>query len=167
VRRGRTIYHNRKVILAYIAGILDGEGCFTIGTGGKHIAIKVTNTDHALLSGFKFLVEDIGYSCGFYPHYKGTNKEKCRTWKPQWSVQITGGRLGTLTFCKEIEPFLIGKQMQCRAVIDYLSSRLKRYPGRSGTKKGRPLTLYEETKIIELRRFNQRGIKVNENRAYN
>ena len=147
---------DKNVLLAYLAGLIDGEGCFTIGTAGKHLALKVTNTDCNLLSQCKVMIEKLGYNCGFYPHYKDNSKNN-RKWKNQWSIQLLGGRSGLLAFCKEIEPFLIGKKGQCNIVISYLTSRLERYPGRSGSRFGRSLTLAEVFDLEKLRQLNKRG----------
>jgi len=46
-----------SVVLAYIAGLMDGEGCITIKRQGRAVQITVTNTDKPVM---EWLVQQMG-----------------------------------------------------------------------------------------------------------
>lgn len=54
---------DNKVKLAWLIGIVEGEGCFSVAKGGKNrkhfvFAISITNTDLVLLSKCKEIIEE-------------------------------------------------------------------------------------------------------------
>ena len=102
---------------AYMAGIMDGEGCFFIGNysgnrknGDKHFqtVIKIASTDKSLVD---WLFETFGGSIRQYtPNQMAKN---CR--KQVYAWQATSNRL--LHICEIILPYLVIKKKQAEIMI--------------------------------------------------
>ena len=102
--------------LAYLAGIIDGEGCFYMGhvKQGKygsgyqfHVAIKVDNTYQPLID---YLNETYGGNREYSYWKKKPNH------KPVYSWYATGLMLDYI--CPLILPFLKVKKRQCELMIE-------------------------------------------------
>jgi hypothetical protein len=101
-------------VIAYTAGIFDGEGCVT--TSGVGFRVTVSNTDKVLLDWLKSnwggCVNDM---------YLPSNPKHNVAWK--W---IQAKESGIYSFLSTIRPYLLLKATQADAVLKYLKS----YPGR-------------------------------------
>lgn len=139
--------HNEK--LAYLAGIIDGEGCF-----GMYYSKRLDR---------HFLTVDIYNSCtelldwlsenfpGEYREITAPSKKIHINWKTQYIWRSNNNQ--TLQFLRDLLPFLIVKKTQCELAIRFRETFLKREcPVTLETREIRRL-LYEEMKSL-----NQRGI---------
>ena len=107
--------------LAYMAGIVDGEGCFYIGlipkksgdgytTAHYRGLLKIDNTDNALIDWLNST-------------FSGTNSAATRHTSSRkferevFSWIATGDRL--LDLCEQILPYLIIKRKQCEIMIKF------------------------------------------------
>jgi len=114
-------YHTNQTLeeIAYLAGIIDGEGCFYIGRikQGKygsgwqwHCLLRVTNCDEELIL---WLERVFGGSKD--SRYRWTSKKKfCR---PVYNWQASGEMLNHVI--KIVEPYLIIKKRQCDVMKRY------------------------------------------------
>ena len=137
--------------LAYVAGIMDGEGCFSVYLNkplNRYLmTIDIYNSCTELL---KWLSENFP---GESREIKAPSKKKHTNWKPQYIWRSNNSQ--TLQFLRDILPFLIVKKKQCELAIKFRESF-----GRNGqilspeTRELRRL-VYEEMKVL-----NQRGIIV-------
>jgi len=104
---------------AYLAGIIDGEGCFYIGhcKQGKygsgyqwHVLIKVTSCDEELIV---WLENTFGGSKD--SRYRWTSKKTA--YRPVYNWQCTGEMLDYIL--PHIYPYLIIKKRQCEIFFEY------------------------------------------------
>lgn len=99
-----------EVDLAYIAGFLDGEGCFSTQRNSQaSIRITVSNTYKPVLD---WLQENFGGNVR--PHYKNKSKIK-KNHRPVYVWDIMGK--GAEYLCKIIAPFLKEKTEQALLLI--------------------------------------------------
>ena len=115
------IYHQNQTIaqIAYLAGIIDGEGCYFIGksktTQGYgcgfhfHSLIRVTSTDESLIL---WLEKVWGGSKD--SRYRWTSKKKFN--RPIYNWQASGPMLDYIN--PIIHPYLIIKQKQCEVMME-------------------------------------------------
>jgi len=114
-----TLY--KPTVLAYMAGIIDGEGCFYIGTVKKNTKdgyvnthyvslLKISNTDYSLIEWLKktFAVE--ASACT-----RSTSSRKFEREVFDWVV--TGDRL--LDLSEQVLPFLVIKKPHCQNIIKF------------------------------------------------
>jgi hypothetical protein len=108
-----------QVQIAYLAGIVDGEGCFYIGhvKQGKygnglqwHSMLKVTSCDEELII---WLENTFGGAKD--SRYRWTSKQKFT--RPVYNWQATGEMLDYIL--PKIKPYLIIKSKQCDVMIKY------------------------------------------------
>lgn len=104
--------------VAYMAGIMDGEGTFYIGNysgnrknGDKHFqtVIAVASTDSCLIDWLMHIFG--GTPTKYTPNQMAKN---CRKQVYRW--QATSNRL--LHICEEILPYLVIKKRQCEIMIE-------------------------------------------------
>ncbi|MEM2447881.1 MAG: helix-turn-helix domain-containing protein [Candidatus Bathyarchaeia archaeon] len=115
-----TVPHN-PTILAYFAGILDGEGSIgfvkdkTMALGSRPY-VAITNTSkallHWLLSNFK------GYVKTRKPPRGHFGKKKCLTWRVERTIDI-------YLLLKSVFPFLVVKKKKAKEVLNFVENRLK------------------------------------------
>jgi len=148
---------HKPLDLAYLAGIVDGEGCFHAcklknkpGDGYKNghyrCVLKVSNTDIRL---FEWLQETFKGTCS--AAFKETRdklyKRDCYEWV------VTGHRL--LDICRQIHPYLIIKKRHCELVIKFRES----FPINLG-RGNREISIEEQTLreecIAEIKKLNSR-----------
>jgi len=105
--------------IAYLAGLIDGEGCLYIGNvkQGKygnglqwHSMLKITSCDEELII---WLENTFGGSKD--SRYRWTSKQKFT--RPVYNWQATGGMLDYLL--PKIYPYLIIKPRQCDVMLRY------------------------------------------------
>ncbi len=141
--------HNEK--LAYVAGIIDGEGCFGMYYSkrlDRHImTVDIYNSCLELL---KWINEIFP---GEYREIKAPSKKIHVNWKPQYIWRSNNNQ--TLQFLKDVLPFLIVKKKQCELAIKFRETFLKRECPVSQKTREIRRSLYEEMKLL-----NQRGVIV-------
>lgn len=104
--------------IAYLAGIMDGEGTFFIGdysgnrkNGDKHfqVVIKITSTDKCLID---WVLNIFGGTYAFYKASKVSKKSRrdVHIW------QATGDRLQHI--CELMIPYLIIKKKQAEILVE-------------------------------------------------
>lgn len=102
--------------LAYLAGIIDGEGCIHIGyyfnksqnISTYHTLIQITSTDIALI---KWLEENFGGKTSIYTK---AQTPKNSTLKP-YTWKITGDNLTHI--CRLVLPYMISKKDQIEIML--------------------------------------------------
>jgi len=106
---------------AYIAGLVDGEGCLRIGrVGGPKPSRKayyypiflLGMSDEAVILWLRGKL-----SSGTVKLNNHTALRRNPRWKPQWQVRLYGKR--TQTLCKVLLPYLKVKQAQARVVLEF------------------------------------------------
>jgi hypothetical protein len=146
-----------KENLAYIAGIVDGEGCLSL-TGGKRLAydsrgkkyrafqltFRVVNTSRVLIEWLN-QTSGIGTVRLLADHLD--NRKPVHSW------------LISANDCRQILPlllpYLVIKRRQAEIIIDWL----KRISGKRGTRMN-PTVFAEKLKIVEeMKILNKRGIR--------
>ena len=137
--------HNEK--LAYVAGIIDGEGCFGMYYSkrlDRHmLTVDIYNSCLELL---QWLSENFP---GDHREIKAPSKKIHINWKPQHIWRSNNNQ--TLEFLRQILPFLIVKKKQCELAIKFRETFLKREcPVTPKTREIRRL-IYEEMKALNLR----------------
>jgi hypothetical protein len=145
----------RPVDLAYMAGIIDGEGCFFMAklpkkTGDGYVSehyrglLKIDNTDVRLLD----WIDSV---------FSGTASARCRsTSSRQFEREVftwtaTGDRL--LDLCEQILPYLVIKKEQCLLMIKFR----KTYTTQLGSNKVSSEALAIRQECLEaIRKLNSR-----------
>lgn len=108
--------------LAYIAGLVDGEGCICIASSfdkkssinvSHQLVVRINNTDERLIS---WLKSEIGGSV----HCRGTRKQG---WKVlyDWYVCSTNAA----TFLQAVLPYLIIKKTQAELALEFCVHKSK------------------------------------------
>ena len=143
--------------LAYLAGFVDGEGCFHAtklknkpGDGYKNGhyrgVLKVSNTDIRV---FHWLQETFKGTCS--AAFKETRdhlyKRDCYEWV------VTGDRL--LDICYQILPYLIVKKRHCELMIKFRET-FPKHLGRGNREITAEETLIREECISEIKKLNAR-----------
>jgi hypothetical protein len=148
---------HKPLDLAYLAGIVDGEGCFHAcklknkpGDGYKNghyrCVLKISNTDVRL---FHWLQETFKGTCS--AAFKETRdhlfKRACYEWV------VTGHRL--LDLCKQILPYLIIKKRHCELTIKFRET-FPQALGRGNREISREEQVLREDCIAEIKKLNAR-----------
>lgn len=141
--------------IAYLAGIIDGEGCFFIGKlpkkeGDGYVTehyrgvLKIDNTDARLLD----WIDNV---------FSGTASARCRSTskelftRPIYTWTASGDRL--LDLCEQILPYLVIKKEQCEIMIRFR----KTYTAKLGSNKLPPEALSARQACLEeIRKLNSR-----------
>lgn len=144
-----------KLQAAYIAGIIDGEGCICVSraTGGKKRAgrsflyrasIGVHMTNERVIRWLHKTTAVGTFTVSKPPTIRSNIGYRWQIWSKN-----------SADLCKQILPYLIVKNEQAKAVIDFQGGR--RHPGRSG------LTKKEKKKQVDIynrfRIMNKRGVE--------
>ncbi len=147
--------------LAYLAGIVDGEGSISIGnyavtsigTPQFTTYLSVTNTNKAMID---WLVEKFGTkSYARTPRQLSKNSRK-----PVWLWQITGDRL--LHICEKIIPYIVAKRKQVEIMIQMRKTFIGRHYkiGQRGPKISEELLEYRKGLARELRSLHIRTASI-------
>lgn len=119
---GKIVKFNTNVTdvqIAYLAGLIDGEGCFYIGhvKQGKygnglqwHNMLKITSCDECLIV---WLENTFGGSKD--SRYRWTSKKKFT--RPVYNWQATGAMLDFIL--PKVLPYLIIKKQHCKIMLEY------------------------------------------------
>jgi len=145
----------KEADLAYMAGIVDGEGCFFIGKipkkkGDGYVSehyrglLKIDNTDKRLIEWIDTV-------------FSGTSSAQCRTTSSRkfereiFTWNATGDRL--LDMCEQLIPYLVIKKEQCDIMIKFRKS----YIGRLGSNKVSDESLATREECLkDIRKLNSR-----------
>jgi intein/homing endonuclease len=113
-----------NIQLAWLAGIIEGEGCFSLVTAGRYnffqIAITITNTDLLLLNECINILSSIGINARLtYRSKKIINR------KPRYDVVLNGFE-NMKKFIDIILPFMkSSKKAQAELMGNFLERRIK------------------------------------------
>lgn len=141
--------------LAYMAGIVDGEGCFYIGlipkkSGDGYVnehyrgLLKISNTCKSLID---WLDETFSGTCSSI--HRSTSSKKYTRDVFDWIA--TGDRL--LDICEQIHPYLLLKKRHCEIMINFR----KTYTEQLGSHKVSEENLEaRQLCLIEIRKLNSR-----------
>lgn len=127
---------------AYMAGILDGEGCFCLvnhkpASPLPYPSIQVTSTSLLLI-----------YWLQHKTHYAYSTRKKAPKWKRQYRLALSGYWItGVLA---KVKPYLVIKKEQCSILMEYVTSRLKKTYAC-------PLSKEEQDMIARLHQLNKKG----------
>jgi len=114
--------------LAYLAGIIDGEGCLIISLGKKNkkgyyrisACVTIANTDPRLIIECVRILESIGISCSIL-----TNRAKnIPVRKPVWVVKF-GGHKAIIKLFNAIEKYLVSKKDQAELLRRFIEQRYR------------------------------------------
>lgn len=114
---------------AYMAGLMDGEGSFSIGTtfetGNPHymVHIRMYNTNPKLIN---WVIEHFGGK-PFWSNKNGGNIEDLKTQRKMCQWFLTG-RKAMEAFLLAILPYLVGKREQANLLLRYLRMNGKHDP---------------------------------------
>lgn len=147
---------NAKYVLAYAAGIIDGEGCISIFKHRKRrdtkhgyifaLTVRVSNTNEYIINWLK-----MQFGGGICKMADRTSKGYKNCW--QWS--LSGKKASD--FLKLVEPYLLIKHPQAEIAIAFQVKKSTRRP-----KKGNPTTdeeiMLQEADYILTQSLNKRGV---------
>lgn len=104
----------KKSALCYLAGYLDGDGCFHISLSKKRrdrASIKITSTSEKNLLHFK---KTFGGSVSLAQKAHDNSKDL-------WQYSI--GKRSVLSFVTKLHPLLVEKQKECKIMIDFMKDQ--------------------------------------------
>jgi hypothetical protein len=117
-----------KSRFAYMAGLMDGEGSFSISITdeGKHFAanIRLYNTNEKLI---KWVIENFGGTPSWNKRNGSNLKDSEKEYKDMCQWFITG-RKAMEKFLLAIIPYLIGKREQAELLLEYIRMNGKHDP---------------------------------------
>lgn len=113
---------NRQLELAWLAGLIDGEGCFSADQKTKDSPNLSYRLRVVLQSRDKFVLEKVQAIAGG----RLQHRKRQKSWKPHWSDQwewdvSIHGELYVL--CQELLPYLVLKKDRCKEVIEGLEQK--------------------------------------------
>lgn len=142
---------NHREKLAYLAGIIDGEGSIILWKakgdpklrGQFNLRINISSTDKILID---WIYENFGGRCY---ECNAPSRKANPHWKKQyiWTVP----RPNILQFLKKIHPFLIIKKERCEVAIKFRETFAKRERNLSKETFDLRLNLYEQMKHLNTR----------------
>lgn len=118
-----TIGNQQVRDVAYIAGLMDGEGTFCLEKNSKLKTIRYTPrvsmgiTNQAVAEKFKWFIDNYGMSC-----YSGIRKYE-EPFKPIYTFEIKRF-LMVKRFIELVLPYLVGKKRQAEILLMFINSRL-------------------------------------------
>jgi len=155
--------HTYEIELAYLAGVIDGEGCISLerngnrrlnGVTGLQAMVCVTNTNEALISYCLNIFRRIGVNPYIKSQAVGYGKKaRCKTC--YWLT--TQGLTKTKKVLEAVLPYLIAKRAQAELVLEFIKLR-----GDSQLAKGKPYGDAEYGILTRIRALNFRGVSETE-----
>ena len=149
--------HTNLIGLAYLAGIIDGEGCITIERNGKRRkstgrlglqpSITVTNTDCNLIAHCEQIFASIGAQAYIKSSIAGKRNKRC-----YWLV--CKGQEKVRTALKALLPYLVAKRGQAQLTMKFIESRTT-----DGHPKGKGYSDDELALMEDIQELNQRGVR--------
>jgi hypothetical protein len=143
---------NQGEKLAYLAGIIDGEGSIMLWKseispkkrGQFNLRVNVSTTDKCLMN---WLYENFG---GTIYELNAPSRKNKPHWKQQYIWQVN--RPDILKFLKNIYPFLVIKKERCEVAIRFRETFEKRERNLSKETYDLRLNLY-----LQMKHLNYRG----------
>ncbi len=139
-----------EIELAYIAGIVDGEGCIGIyhrldtkGNRSYQLCVQVGNTDKALI---EWLHKSFGAYMYEHKHY---SCEKIKRKLPSFVWTIVGNQ--ALSFLEIVHPYLRIKKEQAEIAIGFQKHRRRLFRKRLDEDE----RIWQETQKIAMSNLNQ------------
>lgn len=142
---------NHREKLAYLAGIIDGEGSIMLWKakgdpilrGQFNLRINVTSTDKCLID---WIFENFGGHC----YECNSPSRQCQ---PKWKKQYTWTvpRPSILDFLIDIHPFLVIKKERCEVAIKFRKTFAKRERNLSKETFDLRFSLYQQMKHLNTR----------------
>lgn len=141
-----------EIDIAWLAGFLDGEGCFDLQKayakglkreGSWRPRIRVVNTDIPTLETVTRIMD--GLQAG---QHVGWRFPQNKRWATSWEVEVAGFQRGH-RFLVQITPFLHTKKKQAEALLDFINLRADSGNGH------RPYSA-KELELLTLLRSNRR-----------
>lgn len=109
---------DNKALIAWLAGVFDGEGCVRITWKRRNdvpiVALSFVNTSQMLL----IRSADIIFSLGVDAHLYAMSKGKLS--RRQCYQLVVANKRGVLRLAEALEPYLVGKRDEIRVAIWYL-----------------------------------------------
>lgn len=141
---------SRKVDLAYVAGLFDGEGCINLrprsNTKKQTYELQVT-----LVSTNEWITQQLKFSFGGNVYYTPENFE--RNWKASWRW-LTQAQ-NALRFLELVYPYLKLKKPQAEIAIKFQKHKRRNAGGRFDESY---FSLDEEL-YQAMKRLNKRGVR--------
>lgn len=142
---------NQREKLAYLAGIIDGEGSIMIWKseidpkrrGQFNLRINVSSTDKCLMD---WLVDNFGNK---YRESKSPSRMAKPHWKKQYIWEVN--RPNILNILKDIYEFLVIKKERCKIAIEFRNTFAKRERYLSKETFEIRLNLYKQIKHLNSR----------------
>jgi hypothetical protein len=132
--------------LAYLAGIIDGEGHVSVVRRGTYFVpcVRVANTNETLIGAVKDILDDleVGYCVSYYDRSERKNA------KPSWTVCVEA-RARVPKLLNAVLPYLIAKLPQAEMVLAWCE-----FDGRR-----KSLTQEDRELITGIREANSRGVR--------
>jgi hypothetical protein len=139
------------IALAYLGGIIDGEGSIYVSTHNYQgnnwatVEIKIANTNYELIDHISAILRNLELA-----HYVTKPRKAKEHHKLAKTVVITGHKR-VYKFLPIVIPYLVIKRKQAILALRYVNSRLR------NTSRKAPF-LPEEIEILgEIKKLNQRG----------
>lgn len=101
---------------AWLAGIIDGEGCISIMKRGSNFipTVKIANTNETLINNCVKLLNEAGIEFNLRYSDRGERKNA----KPAWELAMES-RPRVIAFLNLIYPYLIAKKQQADLVLNW------------------------------------------------
>jgi len=139
--------------LAYLAGVIDGEGSITINKGSRGLLrprIDICSTSKEFLEYLLSIMRKHGIDTGYFMQERNVPKNHKRAYHLIWDTQKN-----VVKILDKIFPYLYLKRRQAEIVIAFCKSRLE-----NGQKRfGKRYSEYELNLYHQIRELNRRGTK--------
>lgn len=156
VERISTMDNQQEILCAYLAGLVDGEGCISVGIpqgkrgAGFNTVCTITNTNGRLID---FLVEkltllEIPVHVQWYNH-----KQNARPYA-QLSIRRHGG---IKKFLSLVAPYLVAKRQQAELMLELVESRLAKFNSVKRNSQAWQASERERQIVTTIRALNQKG----------
>ena len=107
----------KQLKLAWLAGLIDGEGSFGIYDRSVSLRINLIEQD-------KFVLEEVQKIAGGRLNYNSLLNKKNPKWNNQWCWSLYRHR-DMLALCKKLYPYLILKKKDCKKMMDFIEKKVK------------------------------------------
>lgn len=153
---------NQKIKLAWLAGIVDGEGSIGMKrTKDKRIGrspmiyqplIQITNCNFLLLKEVKSILDLLSIKYSFWKRIENRNPK----WRDAGNISIASYE-SCINFLEVIIPFLISKKKHAKILLDFCTMRLRINHRGQGGKFKKTYTGKESIYWKRLHKLNYKG----------
>ena len=101
---------------AWLAGIIDGEGCISIHSRANHFVpiVKIANTNDLLINHCKLILDGAGIDYCVTFNDRGDRKNA----KPSWELSLES-RPRVISVLNMVHPYLVSKKAQADLVLKW------------------------------------------------